>query len=272
MPECLSPINLKHTEAVVPCGKCYNCRLRLCSGWSFRLMQEDKHSLSSYFITLTYDNNNLPRSVRRFRTISKRDVQLFFKRLRKAQTRKYNTCNIKYFAVGEYGSRYARPHYHALIFNADESLIDAAWGLGNVHYGKVSTHSVGYSLKYMFKQSKIPQFKNDDRTPEFRLISNGIGLSYLTKAALSWHLGKETERMYLNLEAGKKCAMPRYYKLKIYSDEQRIKIGQATRERMLLQQSRQAIAEVRISPKYKQAAIQTDRNRMAARSIKSDRF
>lgn len=272
MPECTKPIHLKHVEEVVPCGKCYNCRLRSASGWSFRLMQEDKHSHSSYFLTLTYESSRLTRTPKGFRTLVKRDLQLFFKRLRKAHTKKHGHSSIKYFAVGEYGSKFGRPHYHAIMFNIDESLVDAAWQLGSVYYGSVSTHSVGYTLKYMFKESKIPLFKNDDRTKEFRLISKGLGLAYLTKAAVGWHLAAPLERMYLNLEAGKKCAMPRYYKLKIYTDEQRRKTGQVAREKMLLREQKLGPAYIRTDHKLQRSQLRAEGIRMAARATKGDRF
>lgn len=42
---------------------------------------------------------------------------------------------------------------------------------------------------------------------------------------LQWHEADMYNRMYLNLEGGKKCAMPRYYKDKIYTKEQREHIG-----------------------------------------------
>ena len=65
----------------LPCGKCPNCYARRISGWSFRLMEEDKVSSSSYFITLTYDNP--PMSENGFMTLKKSDFQKFMKRLRK---------------------------------------------------------------------------------------------------------------------------------------------------------------------------------------------
>jgi hypothetical protein len=42
----------------------------------------------------------------------KRDLQLFFKRLRKA----YPDVKLRYFACGKYGEQFARPHYHVILF------------------------------------------------------------------------------------------------------------------------------------------------------------
>lgn len=173
---CLTPITItiKRTDEKqsVPCGKCPQCLARRISGWSFRLMQEDKKSDSSHFITLTYDTDTVPISDKGYMSLNKRDVQLFFKRLRKA----HGKSNIKYYACGEYGTKGKRPHYHAILFNANIELLQDAWRCGQIHYGTVSAASVGYTLKYMCKPSKIPMHKNDDRQPEFSLMSKNWGL------------------------------------------------------------------------------------------------
>jgi hypothetical protein len=135
-------------------------------------MQEEKHSTSAWFITLTYDTKYVPITSNGFMSLAKRDPQLFMKRLRKAHPK---GSNLKYYLCGEYGSDTRRPHYHAVIFNADVTLISDAWGLGNVHYGSVTQASVGYTLKYMCKPRIIPIHQRDDRVPEFSLMSKGSG-------------------------------------------------------------------------------------------------
>lgn len=272
MAECANPFTLKDTAQQVPCGKCYNCRSRRISGWSFRLMQEDKTAITSWFITLTYAPEHIKRSKNGFATLHKRDIQLFWKRLRKTQTNTYGYSHIKYYAVGEYGGQFGRPHYHAICFNADEQLIDKAWGLGSVHFGQVSNASVGYTLKYMFKPPTNKRHSRDDRTPEFGCMSKGLGANYLSPKMVSWHMKDAENRLYLNLTDGKKIAMPRYYKLKMYDDETRKKIGEATRKRMLLKQQSEELREAQLSPKHKQISILTDANRMALRSFKADRL
>lgn len=159
-----------------PCGKCPKCLARRASSWSFRLMQQDKHSDSSLFITLTYDTKHVPITEAGYMSLRKRDVQLFFKRLRKLQNGNQRSP-IKYYVCGEYGGRTERPHYHALIFNSQVEKISPAWDLGNVHYGTVEGASVGYTLKYMQKPKVIPKHCNDDRVPEFSLMSKGLELT-----------------------------------------------------------------------------------------------
>lgn len=242
-----------------PCGKCPECRKRLISGWSFRLMQEDRRSISSFFITLTYDTSTVPITKNGFMELRRSDVQRFFKRLRKMHcgvsstmlrngTRIDAVKPIKYFLVGEYGGKTLRPHYHIILFNASIELIQYAWSypmrlkvygvkeikvkarlpFGHVDYGNdqgVCGASIGYCLKYVMKPGKIPMHRNDDRTPEFRLMSKSLGENYLTWETVEWHLKDCVNRTYLTIENGKKIAMPRYYKNKIYSprDKEEIK-------------------------------------------------
>lgn len=49
---------------------------------------------------------------------------------------------------------------------------------------------------------------------------------------IAWHYADLYNRMYVNLPGGKKCAMPRYFKQKIYTEEERQEIGLRTLARM----------------------------------------
>jgi hypothetical protein len=219
---CLSPwlkTDVKNgRKDMLPCGRCPECTARRTSAWSFRLTQEDKRSLSSLFITLTYDNLNVPITKRGYMTVSKKDVQLFMKRLRKA-----NKNKLKYYLAAEYGGKTKRPHYHIILFNADVRTIAKAWNLGEIHFGEVTGASIGYTLKYISKPSRIPEHKNDDRTPEFSLMSKRIGNNYLTDPMIRWHKADLENRLYCVIDE-KKITMPRYYKDKIYTDAERLRI------------------------------------------------
>lgn len=218
---------MTNESVAVPCGKCPACIKRRTSAWSFRLMQEDKASTCSLFLTLTYDPMKVPITRNGFATLDKRDVQLFLKRLRKSHPK---NVSIKYYAVGEYGGKTKRPHYHIILYNADTRLIQAAWSLGHIHYGQVTGASVGYTLKYMMKSGpRIPAHRNDDRIPQFGLMSKGLGKSYVTSAMVNWHHADKHNRMYCNISDGKKIAMPRYLKEKIYNEHERRAIGISTR-------------------------------------------
>lgn len=47
----------------------------------------------------------------------------------------------------------------------------------------------------------------------------------MTPQMIEWHMKDLNNRMYCNLEEGKKISMPRYYKDKIYSEQQRKQIA-----------------------------------------------
>ncbi|QCS37362.1 replication initiation protein [Tortoise microvirus 93] len=222
------PIRSKERYLPVPCGKCPPCCERKSNAWQFRLLQQEKVSDSAAFITLTYNTDHVPISKRGYMTLDKTDFQKFMKRLRKLHP---FTTKISYYAVGEYGSTTFRPHYHAIIFNCDLTQIQKAWTnpktnkpIGECHAGSVTGASIAYTCKYLSKGKIIPVHANDDRLPEFSLMSKKLGANYLTPAAIEYHKADIT-RNYVTLEGGVKIAMPRYYREKIYNDEERHEQG-----------------------------------------------
>ena len=44
----------------IPCGKCSGCRLQKSREWANRCMLELQYHKSSYFVTLTYDEEHVP--------------------------------------------------------------------------------------------------------------------------------------------------------------------------------------------------------------------
>lgn len=226
----MNPFQKKDDPTPFPCGKCPECLSRRAQGWSFRLMKHELTAKSALFVTLTYSpdyvirfSNNPDYTIltkNNFLTLNKKHVQNYFKRLRKL-----SSDVLKYYAVGEYGSDNKRPHYHIILFNATVDNCIKAWSLdnqefGSIYFGDVSGASIGYVLKYMTKFKSIPEHKNDDRIPEFSLMSKGLGLNYLTDRMKEWHLNDLENRCYVTVDGNKKIAMPRYYKNKIYDEYQ----------------------------------------------------
>lgn len=252
---------MNNTTISVPCGNCPACRRRRAEAWAFRLEQEDKRSISSQFITLTYDTLHVPISHNGFMELEKRDLQLFFKRLRKAHEKLPGSRpKIKYYGVGEYGGRTNRPHYHILLFNAELNLIQPAWPKGQIHYGTVSGASVGYTLKYISKPPFRPMHRNDDRTPQFSLMSKGLGDNYINEKMIEWHHADLQNRMYCNIQDGKKISMPRYYKERIYHEAERKAVGAATRQRV----EKQLKKDMDNDPLYFHHKAVTDQGRIDA--------
>lgn len=211
-------------DVPVPCGKCPPCKLRRVNSWVFRLLQEEKISEHAHFITLTYDTDHVPITNNHFMGLSKRDLQLFFKRLRKGGQ------SIKYYAVGEYGTIHKRPHYHLITFGLSDvrdyngelrsESIDKSWRLGDTHIGQVSANSIAYTCKYINKPKTVPQHSRDDRIPEFSLMSKGLGKNYLTPEVIQFHI-EDLSRNYVVVD-GHKRALPKYYRTKLLDEQQRL--------------------------------------------------
>lgn len=216
----MTPGTTKHEGNSIPfpCGKCPACKARRVSSWAFRIEQEYTQAESAQFITLTYDTRYVPIVSNGQMALRKKDLQDFFKRLRKSMEKYPLGRPIKYYAVGEYGGRTKRPHYHIILLNARIEKIQPAWNLGQVHYGQVSSASIAYTLKYISKPSKLKIQPGDPRQKEFSLMSKGIGLDYLTNTIRAWHEADILNRMYCTTHDGKKIPMPRYYKDKVFTE------------------------------------------------------
>lgn len=244
---CITPFykknDLQKQHIPFPCGKCPNCMRRRTSGWSFRLVKEGERSYSALFVTLTYNTDHVPITKNGYMTLDKTDLQKYFKRLRKLTHEK-----IRYYAVGEYGTKNQRPHYHIILFNASTRIVENAWKINNVdigtiYIGDVSDASIGYTLKYMTKLGKIPMHQNDDRKKEFSVMSKGIGANYLTKQMIKWHKKDLEKRMYVPMKDNKKIAMPRYYKEKIYTEGEKFIISNYLKKQA-------EIEEIKLDEKY----------------------
>lgn len=236
---CISPWRKTGESIDLPCGKCYECKRKRVSGWSYRILKEAERSSSAFFFTLTIAPEHIKLTKNGFMSLYKEDVQKFMKRLRKTQTNK-----IKYYAVGEYGTKDKRPHYHLLLFNVDLStlLTEAEykmvkngtiqlngktpmsikeWKEGHITIGQLNVATSQYTLKYVSKDANVPEHERDDRLKPFSLMSKKLGDNYLTKQKIRWHKKDILNRMYVPLKDGKKISMPRYYKDKIYTKHQK---------------------------------------------------
>jgi hypothetical protein len=95
----------------VPCGQCIGCRLDKSRQWAVRCVHEASLHDFNCFITLTYDDANLPDDM----SLDKSHFVKFMKRLRF----KFKGIKIRFFHCGEYGELLRRPHHHAILFGFD---------------------------------------------------------------------------------------------------------------------------------------------------------
>ena len=223
--ECVHKILISRTPPLspikVPCGQCIACKLNRASDWAVRIMHEKQMSVESYFLTLTYDEEHLPR-VGKYSTLVKDDIQKFLKRLRKSIA----PVKLRYYLCGEYGETYGRCHFHVIVFldshPADNfsRYVESAWSFGFVHIGSVSYDSACYVARYCTKLLTGPKktwYIERNITPEFSLMSRrpGIGASWLEK------YGSEVKTHHNVVVKGKKMSPPRYYRDKVYEESDR---------------------------------------------------
>lgn len=185
----------------LPCGSCVGCRLERARQWAMRCMDESSLYLDNSFITLTFNDENLPWN----RSLDVSVFQRFMKRFRKEVA----PLRIRFFHCGEYGPQFGRPHYHALIFNygfpdrvyfkttkAGEKVYRSAqlerlWPFGYSSVGDVTFGSAAYVARYHLKKvgSVVAQdhYLREDTgemlSPEYVTMSRrpGIGAGWYAK-------------------------------------------------------------------------------------------
>lgn len=91
-----------------------------------------------------------------------KDVQLYIKRVRK-QLSKFSSFPVRYYAVGEYGPKTFRSHWHILFYFSDdrqsENFIETArgcWPFGRVDVSASRHSSASYLAGYVNNFSCVP--------------------------------------------------------------------------------------------------------------------
>lgn len=208
----------------IPCGQCIGCRLEKSRQWAIRCSLESQLYEHSYFLTLTYDDQHLPSSG----SLVPEDLQKFFKKLRRHIEYHGSDEKIRFFACGEYGDNFKRPHYHAIIYNLDipdlkrfstsfngdtyytSEIINQIWRNGYVIIGQVTFESCAYVARYVTK--KITGDQADEhyqgRLPEFVRMSRrpGIGSAWLDKYQTDVY-----PHDYIVIRDGIKVKPPKYF-------------------------------------------------------------
>lgn len=172
--------------AAVPCGVCHNCRVNQARIWRNRILLEQSVHGNSCFVTLTYSDKHIPDPPH----LKPNHLSKYIKRLRYY----VEPHKIRYFGVGEYGSRSFRPHYHIALFGLDyylnEPSIKKSWlycdpDIG-IHIGELNQESASYITGYVTKKilKKTKQHPvNYGKPDEFMRCSLGLGKEAALKIA-----------------------------------------------------------------------------------------
>lgn len=226
----------------LPCGKCIGCKLSYAKGWAIRCMHEASLYDQNSFVTLTFDNEHLPKDG----NLDVRTFQDFIRRLRKTGRK-----NVRYFHAGEYGGNFGRPHYHAILFNVgfeDKELkfttdagsnmyvskeLQSLWPYGLHSIGDVTYASAAYVARYCVKKAteifKTEIIRDEDtgkrywinkktgemKVPEYTTMSRrpGIGSAWYDK-----YKGDIFPGDYVIVE-GRKEKVPRFYENKLDKED-----------------------------------------------------
>lgn len=214
----------------VPCGQCIGCRLDWSLGWAIRCMSEKRLHADSAFLTLTYDDDHLPKNY----SLNPMHLTLFMKRLRMRLG-----TGLRFFACGEYGELTQRPHYHVLLLNYSfndrkmdrqsksgsanlyvSATLSNLWEYGHANFGEVTLESCAYVASYCTKKliisDKTPlsvlqrNLLKLSRVPEFHRMSRrpGIGMDAFARFNGEWF---RADSMVMS---GKEKGIPRYFDVK----------------------------------------------------------
>lgn len=154
----------------VRCNRCHSCKVNKKKEWADRLHIESRYWTNSYFISLTYDPEHMPKDL----SLSKKDVFDWKKRLG------YYFGKVpQLYYCGEYGSIGDLPHFHAVIFTNDDHWDDImnSWDKGNVDIKHLTRGRCNYIAGYVVKKLDKEE-RTDGRTPEFYGASRRPPLGY----------------------------------------------------------------------------------------------
>nr|QJB19245.1 MAG: replication initiator protein [Microvirus sp.] len=213
---CLTPITLnKNTPDAmkVGCGHCIPCHLKYCNQWQFRFHIHGIQNPVFHCVTFTYDNHHLPYITadndKKYMTLVRAHASNYFKTLRNATKKRHKKTpdlipKISYMIAGEYGDKFKRPHYHAIIFNAHTDDIITSWKHGKIHFGATDlNNTLNYALKYTLKSRTWKTQKNQSYERPFVNFSKGIGESLIRRGnrtieCIDTETGEITEKIYKN--------------------------------------------------------------------------
>lgn len=273
-------------EVALPCGRCIGCKLARSQEWAIRCMHEASMWEQNSFITLTYSDEHLPATG----SLDNKILTRTFRKMRKNYGLKF-----KYFACGEYGDNFGRPHYHAILFGIDfedkvpinltdlgdtlyrSERLEKIWPYGLSSIGAVTFESAAYVARYCTKKITGPladehyQRVNTETGeihkvhPEFMRCSlnPAIGREWFDKFKPDTHKGFITRN-------GKKLPLPKYYlKLLEKAEKSDDTMEEQTFSR-LKEIRRQAVDKSHIDMTYDRLVTREKVKQLRIKSLKRD--
>lgn len=223
---------------LVPCGKCVGCRLDYSREWADRCYLESLSKSPNWFVTLTYDDLNLPvteyfngETIIYTNSLVKSHISEFLKRLRRYYDYHFKIQDISFYGCGEYGSQFQRPHFHLLLFGCpipdlqlftykdgfvtyNSEIFSKEWNKGFVTINEFTWETASYVARYCLKKQYGESryfYEEHGLLPEFSIMSRspGIGYNYFEE-----HKDEIFERGYIPVKKSNgvfHSPIPKYY-------------------------------------------------------------
>ncbi len=176
-------------------------------------LDEREAAMVRYGMCYTNDDVHHPFT---FGYLRKKDLQNFFKRLRK-QLNKVFDGSVYYFAVGEYGPQTLRPHFHFILFTNDflpyETLLDCCtrcWKRGSVDLQSVQSSASCYVAGYLSNASHLPSFLRKKEVAPFFVQSHFKTFSKVlpTDTFREWYFSHAHKRVVESADGCKAIYLP----------------------------------------------------------------
>lgn len=141
----------------LPCGTCIGCRRANALKWAVRCTLEQQDHEHQCWATLTYEEKYKPPTLR------KDHLQGWLKRLRSWHSGKSHgpPKKIRFFASGEYGDKFGRPHYHAILYGlaiSDAGSIQQTWPYGSTQVDLLTPAAISYVAGYTAKKNGLRRY------------------------------------------------------------------------------------------------------------------
>lgn len=154
---CVNPVFLADLGVEVACHKCWQCIRRKIDDWTGRCVAESQTAVATRSVTLTYGRDNRIGNIDHLQAavLTYSDVQMYVRSLRDAGYRP-----LRYFVVGEYGSRKGRAHWHIILFFGDKVPLRPLdrqiecehWPHGWSFWQLATPEAIRYVTKYIAKE------------------------------------------------------------------------------------------------------------------------
>lgn len=207
----------------VGCGRCIECLKQKALQWKIRLNEEIRVNKYAYYVTFTFSPQSLQElttetGLKECNAIAGVAVRRYLERWRK----KFKKSQRHWFVTELGHENSERIHLHGIVFSnyeiSKQTFADI-WKYGNIRIGDYcNLRTINYISKYITKAD----LDHKGYIPNV-FCSAGIGRGYTDRELVKQIHTFRSERTieFYRFPNGTKCALPIYYRNKLFSEEQK---------------------------------------------------